>query len=171
MPFKTLRLLAVLGLAVGLATMLGSAKAGAAAGADRYIVKLTDAPLASYRGGVPGLAATNPAATGKVKLDPTSAASKGYVEFLAGKQAAVVEALTTAIGRSPNVDFRYHYAYNGFAVTLTEAEATALGKLPGVAKVQKEFKRELLTDAGPAWIGAPSIWSGASTGGGCACGR
>src|SRR3990170_7716758 len=96
-PFKTLRLLAVLGLAVGLATMLGSAKAGAAAGADRYIVKLTDAPLASYRGGVPGLAATNPAATGKVKLDPTSAASKGYVEFLAGKQAAVLEALTTAI--------------------------------------------------------------------------
>jgi subtilisin family serine protease len=158
------RILAVLGLAVALATTLASAQAGAAAATERYIVKLDDAPLASYRGGIAGLAATNPAAIGAVKLDPTSAASKAYVDYLAGRQSAVLAALTAAIGRTATPVFRYRYAYNGFALELTATEAARLASLPGVAKVERDFVRQPLSDAGPTWIGAPGIWDGSATG-------
>jgi subtilisin family serine protease len=154
----------VLGLAVALATTLASAQAGAAAGTDRYIVQLTDPPLASYRGGVAGLVATNPAAIGAVKLDPTSAASKAYVQYLGGKQSAVLTALATALGRTATPVYSYRYAYNGFALELTALEAGVLRSLPGVAAVRKDYVRYPQTDAGPAWIGAPGVWSGSSTG-------
>ena len=159
-----LRWFAVLGLAVALATVLASAQAGAAPTSDRYIVQLTDPPLASYRGGVLGLAATSPTATGAVKLDPTSAASQAYLQYLAGKQSAVLNAAATVLGRAAAPSFTYRYGYNGFALTLTAQEATLLGKVAGVAKVQKEYTRQLQTDAGPAWIGAPGVWDGSTTG-------
>jgi subtilisin family serine protease len=165
MRLTALRVLATLGLAVALATTLASAQAGAASSTARYIVQLTDPPLASYRGGIPGLAATNPAARGAVKLDPTTAASKAYLDYLASKQASVRSALQLGIGRAITVPFTYRYAYNGFAAVLTEQEAAAARSLSGVAQVQKEFTREPQTDAGPAWIGAPGIWSGGDTGG------
>ena len=43
----------------------------AAAQAEVYIVRLADPPVADYEGGIPGLAATKPAAG--QKLDPSSA--------------------------------------------------------------------------------------------------
>ena len=164
MRLNAWRVLAVLGLAVALATTLASAQAGAAAGTDRYIVQLTDPPLASYRGGIVGLAATNPAATGAVKLDPSSPASKAYLEYLAGKQSAVLAALATTLGRTATPTYTYRYAYNGFALALTEQEAGVLRNIAGVAAVRKDFVRYVQTDAGPAWIGAPGVWNGSSTG-------
>ena len=165
MRLHALRLLAALGLAAALATTLASAQAGAAASTAQYIVQLTDPPLASYRGGIVGLEATNPAARGAVELDVKSAASKAYLDYLATKQANVRSALQLAIGRAVAVPFTYRYAYNGFAAILTEQEAAAARNVSGVAEVEKEFARELQTDAGPAWIGAPGVWSGADTGG------
>jgi subtilisin family serine protease len=158
------RVLAVLGLAVTLATTLASAQAGAAAGTDRYIVKLVDPSLASYRGGVPGLAATNPTAAGAVKLDPSSPASKAYLEYLAGKQSAVLTALSTTLGHTATPTYTYRYAYNGFALSLTAQEADVLRGITGVAAVRKDFVRYVQSDAGPAWIGAPGVWDGTSTG-------
>jgi len=160
-----LRILFALGALVAFATVLVSSQAGAATSADRYIVQLTDSPLASYRGGVAGLAATNPAAIGQVRLDPKSAASKAYLDYLAGRQSAVQSALQATLGRAVAFPYSYRYAYNGFAAVLTEQEAAAVANLSGVAQVQKEYVRELQTDAGPAWIGAPGVWSGADTGG------
>ena len=51
------------------------------------------------------------------------------------------------------------------ALELTEAEAQALARLPGVAGVTPSRDLRPLTDAGPAWIGAPGIWDGTATGG------
>ena len=68
-------------------------------GRARYIVRLADEPLAAYRGGVDGLAATSPSATGAAKLDATSAASQAYRAFLAEQQAAFVGALGAAAPR------------------------------------------------------------------------
>jgi len=158
----------LIALAVSVVLATGLASAGAVTAAtplDRYIVKLAEPPLASYRGGIAGLAATNPAARGETKLDPTSAASRAYLDHLATRQLAVRQAIATKLLRTPAVAFTYRYAYNGFALLLTEAEANLVRSVPGVAKVQKEFTRQLLTDAGPRFIGAPSIWSGTSTGG------
>jgi subtilisin family serine protease len=150
----------VLAAALGAVVLALGAHAGTAAATDRYIVQLTDPPLASYTGGVAGLAATNPAANGQVKLNAESAASKAYLAYLDTRQAAVETAISTALGRSITTQFTYRYAFNGFAAAFTETEAQAVADLPGVEDVQKDFTRHTQTDVGPAWIGAPAVWSG-----------
>jgi subtilisin family serine protease len=155
-------------LAAALAALTGGMLVPAApvnaADQTAYVVQLDDAPLASYRGGIPGLAATNPAALGEVKLDVDSPASQAYLAHLDALHDAVEVSIEGAVGRSVDPQQDYRYAYNGFALELTEAEAATVRRLPAVAQVQQAFERDLLTDAGPAWIGAPSLWSGEQTG-------
>src|SRR4051812_1951624 len=93
---------------------LGS-QAGAGAPLQRYIIQLSDSPLASYRGGVPGLAATNPAAIGAVKLDTASPASRAYLDYLSQRQSAFAATLSQTLGRAVAVPFAYRYAYDGVA--------------------------------------------------------
>ena len=54
------------------------------------IVKLKDASLATYKGDVPGLAATSPLVTGAEKIDTQSANSKQYLGYLNAQQDAFV---------------------------------------------------------------------------------
>jgi hypothetical protein len=61
---------------IGVLVLLAVGSQAGAASLSGYIVQLSDPPLASYRGGVVGLQATNPAAIGAVKLNSTSSASK-----------------------------------------------------------------------------------------------
>ena len=147
-----------------LATLGASSQAGAADELDRYIVQLTDRPLASYRGGILGLEATNPAARGEVKLDTTSAASKAYLSYLAQKHADFLSAVSQALARPVAAEYDYRYAFNGVAIRLSESEAATVASMAGVKNVERETHLELLTDAGPAWIGAPSVWSGGGGG-------
>ena len=130
----------------------------------RYIVMLADAPLAAYGGGVAGLTATDPTVTGAGRLDADTAASRAYLAYLATKHDAAIAAINVAIGRSANVVFRYDTALNGLAVTLTQAEAGRVAGVAGVTRVMADKKLELVTDNGPAWIGAPSIWDGSANG-------
>lgn len=130
-----------------------------------YIVRLVDPPLASYRGDMSGLQATNPGAASQTKLDVNSPASVAYRQYLAQKQEQVIAAMEQRFGHQIEVRYRYDVAYNGFAAWLTGEEAVELATLPGVAGVQKEFIRYPTTDSGPPWIGAPGIWDGSATGG------
>jgi len=127
-----------------------------------YIVRLADPPLASYRGGIGGLTATSPAVVEGSRLDTESAASRAYLAHLSTVQDAVVAQATLSLGRAPEVAHRYSYAYNGLALDITAAEAERLRDLPGVAAVNAPVEREILTDAGPEWIGAPSLWDGSA---------
>ncbi|MEX2211958.1 MAG: S8 family peptidase [Gaiellaceae bacterium] len=163
---RTVSAVVVLAVALGLAVMTAGAQTSTAAATDTYIVQLADPPLASYTGGIAGLAATNPAASGQVKLDPSSAASKAYLSYLGSRHSAVKTAMSIALGRSVSTQFTYRYAFNGFAAGFTETEAKAVAGMPGVADVQKDFTRQVQTDVGPTWIGAPAVWSG--NGGGSA---
>lgn len=156
---------AVASVVLALSMIIPSGAAAAEPGRATYLVRLADAPLASYRGGLPGLEATSPAALGTGRLDVASAASQAYLGFLAGRQSAVRAAAGVALGRSVAPKFTYRHAYNGMAVDLGEAEAQRFRALPGVVSVRKEFTRRITTDAGPQWIGAPAVWSGAATGG------
>lgn len=132
--------------------------------AKAHIVRLADPPLASYAGGVAGLAPTKPAVLGATKLNPNSTASRRYLSHLATRQTQLVAAAEAAVGRSLQVAHRYRHAYNGLALTLTPAEADRVSRLPGVAQVQPAVTRHVLTDAGPQWIGAPAIWKGSASG-------
>ncbi|MEX0673464.1 MAG: S8 family serine peptidase [Gaiellaceae bacterium] len=163
---RTLTAALALAAALTLIAATVGAGTGTAAAGDTYIVQLADPPLASYTGGIAGLAATNPAARGEVKLDATSPASKAYLAHLDSRRQGVLAAMKVALSRDVAAQFTYRYAYNGFAAALSESEAAAVAKLPGVADVQKDYVRQVQTDVGPTWIGAPTIWSG--NGGGSA---
>jgi uncharacterized repeat protein (TIGR01451 family) len=130
-----------------------------------YIIRLVDAPLASYRGGVQGLEATNPAIKGEPKLDVRSSASISYLEYLEGVQTQFIASMEQAVDHAVEVKFQYKYATNGMAVWLTPQEADAVAKLPGVASVERDAMSYPTTDVGPAFIGAEGIWDGTSTGG------
>ncbi len=131
----------------------------------RYIVRLLEPPLASYRGGIGGFAPTSPAARSVQRLDIAGAPERAYAVYLGRRQAEVEASIGAAIGRPLEVDRRYHVAFNGFVAPMTAREAARAAKVPGVAAVTPEVMRFLDTDAGPEWIGAPSVWDGSATGG------
>ncbi|HVM17576.1 MAG TPA: S8 family serine peptidase [Gaiellaceae bacterium] len=152
-------------LSAAVVAAVGAASPAASTERAVHVVVLDEAPLAVYRGGIDGLAATDPAVTGASRLDPDAAASRAYREFLASRQDAVLAAAGATVGRSLEPLHRYDAVLNGFAVRLSPAEAALVEDVPGVSRVVQEFHRELLTDAGPEWIGAPGVWSGSDTGG------
>jgi subtilisin family serine protease len=151
--------------AVGALVTAGSPAASASSDRPLHVVLLDESPLAAYRGGAGGLAATAPEVTGAARLDPESPSSVAYREFLRTRQNAVLASAAALLGRSVEAQLRYDTVLNGFATRLSRDEAAAIAQLPGVSRVVEEFERELLTDAGPEWIGAPGIWNGSHTGG------
>jgi len=124
-----------------------------------YIVRLADAPIATYDGGVRGFEATSAKANGHKRLNTKSKAAKKYEKFLRNQQKEVLGNAGVAFGRGLDTKFDYQHAFNGFAVVLTVDEAKAMRSLDGVVSVQRERTEQLLTDVGPAWIGAPEIWT------------
>lgn len=175
MPVKPLTLISLAAIVIVAAVAAAQASSGKPALSDpvpanealelstgpaTYIVRLVDDPVAAYRGGIPGLAATALRLTGRSKLALDSAAVGAYREYLAARQKQLVDAMTAAFGREMQIPFRYDIAFNGLAVVLTGQEAADLTTFPGVAAVRREELRRPLTDAGPAWIGAPALWDG-----------
>lgn len=133
-------------------------------GPDYHIVLLADPPLARYRGGLPGLAATNPAARGDAGLDAESSDTQAYLAHLDRVQRRAILAIEREIGHPLAVSDRYRFALNGFAAWLAPAEAARVRRLPGVRLVHRQRLRQPLTDAGPAWSGARGIWDGSALG-------
>jgi hypothetical protein len=129
-----------------------------------YIVQLADQPVASYTGGVAGLAATKPVAGSKLNL--TSAAAQAYSAYLAQKQQSV----KTLVAGAPIV-YDYQVVLNGFSAMLTDDEVRALQASGNVADVSADVAREPLTNYTPTFLGldgAAGLWSqlGGKTGAG-----
>ena len=80
----------ILGLLIGRPVMAADPGKDGLVG---VIVKLEDAPLAAYNGGVEGLAATNTAVTGEKRLNVRSERSRLYVEHLARKMQAMEKSI------------------------------------------------------------------------------
>ncbi len=130
---------------------------------ELYIVRLDAPAVPSYAGGIAGIPATKPDARAGQKLDPGAPAPREYRTFVQAEQAELVASIADRTGREPTVRFSYTNAVNGVAVELTRDEAMATAELPGVVSVQVDETRELQTDVGPEWIGAPAIWDGSAT--------
>lgn len=139
-PQKTMKIAPVIG-ASARASNAGVADATAA---QPYIVQLSAAPLASYAGDLPGLAATNPAVTGARSLDLNSPASRAYLAYLKAQQEKFLASLDAALGCTVTPSFVYFYAMNGMTVKLTAAEAAQVAKLPDVISVRRDMARPLL---------------------------
>ncbi len=130
-----------------------------------YIIRFSEQSLAMYSGGVEGLAATNARSLGARKLNARSPASLAYLDFLAERQTAHMDAIEQSIGRSVEVRHFYRAVLNGVAARIDASEAAAVTQLPGVISVTKDRAFALDTDAGPSFIGAPAIWDGIATAG------
>ncbi len=144
------RFLALLGSAL-LVSALVPASVSAKAPADQFtkggnfIVQMSDPPVVAYRGGTKGLKATAPK-PGE-KIDPLSAKVVEYAKFLKGEQAAALDATG---GKKV---YNYVYAYNGFAATMTAAQANKMATQPGVLSVAADEKLNLDTSSTPAFLG------------------
>ena len=144
-----------------------------------YIVRLKDLPVATYNGNVAGFAATNPQVSKKalfkqlanskkssqqirkeLRLDLDAPEVKAYSNYLENKQQVFLSKANSKLGRNLNVIYKYKNAFNGMAISLTQAEAAQLADLSDVAYVERERTEQMDTDTGPILIGAPEVWSG-----------
>ena len=94
-----------------------------------------------------------------------SPAVLSYGNYLLSKQADFISEAAQVLDRDIEPAYQYSLANNGLAIMMTPEEAAAVSKLPGVIFVQRDFERQLQTDNGPAWVGAPGLWDGSNTGG------
>lgn len=142
----------------------GAAAMPAPADAEIYIVQLAGDPLATYRGGLPGLPPTSPIEAGTGRLDVDTAVSTRYLDHIDRVQARAVDALSHALGRPVAALDRYRVVFNGLAVRLTPAEAAVVAGVPSVVDVHPEAVDRVATDVGPAWSGAAGVWEGGDVG-------
>ena len=121
------------------------------------IVKLDEPSLASYTGGVAGLAPTSPQATGSSRLDVRSAASQAYLGHLARTQAAVESAARSA---APDARITQHFdvVLNGLAVVVPANQVEALRKIRGVISVERDEVLQVDTDRSPQFLQADIVW-------------
>ncbi|WP_104180559.1 S8 family peptidase [Arthrobacter sp. B0490] len=98
----------------------------------KYIVVLADKPVATYEGGVAGMAPTKP--QDGAKLDAAAANVQQYSEFLETKQQEVAA--------EKNVDIKRTYtaAINGFAADLSTDQAVELAKSDKVLLVAPDVE-------------------------------
>ncbi len=110
-----------------------------------YVVLLDDPALASYDGGLAGLAATRPAEGESVDMTGTDA--RRYADYLSQQQSEVLDEIDA------EATYTYQVAFNGFAVELDGARATKLAGLPGVTAVLPNEVRSLDTVQSPEYLG------------------
>ncbi|MFD7312100.1 S8 family serine peptidase [Promicromonospora sp. NPDC059942] len=122
-----------------------------------YLIRLAEAAVPTYTGGVEGLAATAPRA-GRT-LDPSTTRVREYTEFLEAEQDDFVTRMERKVGHDVDVPFTYQYAANGLSAVLTPQEAAEVAKDPAVAYISLDKEHELHTDAGPAWSNADALWN------------
>jgi subtilisin family serine protease len=145
---------------VGLAVTSAGTTAQAAtdtSGAATYIVQMSGAPIASYTGDIPGLAATKPD-KGK-KIDTRSSAATAYRNHL---QAVHSEVLGRAGLASRPTVYNYDVTLNGVAMKLTATEANRLKHTSGVLNVWKSEIYKSDTISTPAFLGldgANGVWN------------
>ena len=125
-----------------------------------WIVQLEEPALASYRGGIAGLRATSPEATGRDRLDVDSGASRAYVDHLSRRQQELGRDLESMLGRDVKVTARFQHALNAMVVRVAPEEAQLLADLTGVTAVYPDQKWQLDTDVSNETIGSPAIWEG-----------
>ncbi|MET7597645.1 S8 family serine peptidase [Streptomyces sp. NPDC005481] len=153
-------------LAVSLAVVCSGAPAQATDGptlepvsghlpAGRYIVTLSDAPVALYQGGVDGMAATAPSRGGKV--DTGSNAGRRYRSYLQDRQSRIA----ASVGAKARG--RYTVVTNGFTAKLTAVQAARLSRQPGVLRVSPDGWNKVSDDSRSTDImglsGPHGVWS------------
>lgn len=151
-------------LGIACLTLLASFAVAAPAAAvnvqheQTYIVGFTEAPLASYRGGLANLPAPQRSPDARSRLQAASPSAEAYVGALRGMQRQKLARIDRALGRHIVPLLSMQHAFNGVVVQLTASEADALRIDPEVRLIEPYREYRLDTDVGPRFIGAKKVW-------------
>ncbi len=143
----------------------GSSDAALTAADDRprtHIVVFRDAPLATYQGGVAGIAKPARKGNGRGRIDVANPQARAYVKHLEEKQRGYEARIDRALGRQLKVTQRMQHALNAIVTTMSPLEAEAISRLPEVQLVEAYREYSLDTNVSPALIGATTVWDGIS---------
>ena len=156
--------------ASGAASTAASRSAGPKPGGTiAYIVQMLEDPVVAYDGGIPGLAATSSRSGDHV--NPNSAQVRRYQDFLNRGHG---QALAAAGAPSTAKFYDYTFSFNGFAATLTPAQAARLAQQPNVVAVNPDERRQPMTDNTPTELGLTGedgLWATGGPGGTAAVGE
>jgi subtilisin family serine protease len=114
----------------------------------RWIVQLSE----------PALARHPQARTRAGRLDPAAKAATDYTGQLARTQASFTGRLHQVAPKAA-VQRTYHVALDGMSVRMSDADAAAVRRLPGVLAVTPDIPYQLDMFSTPAQIGAPALWN------------
>ncbi|TVT49933.1 S8 family peptidase, partial [Amycolatopsis rhizosphaerae] len=119
-----------------------AAPAGSAQNQDpapgRYLVTLAQKPVATYEGGVAGIAPTKPASGRKVDVKSTN--THRYQDYLVDQQNRVAASAGVTPAR------HYSVATNGFTAELSRVQALRLMTTPGVVSVEPDVLHHTTND-------------------------
>ncbi|SEL43930.1 PA domain-containing protein [Colwellia chukchiensis] len=124
-----------------------------------YIIQLEDASLATYSGGVRGLAPTIKSASNKEKLDTQSVAAVAYRQYLQARQNEMAATLQSKFP-SLQVQRNLSVTLNGLIVSVP-GKVDLKAKLQNIPGVKKVFEHEMYKahlDASLDLINAPAVW-------------
>jgi subtilisin family serine protease len=110
---------------------------------------------ASYTGGVAGLAATSPRATGK-SLKANAGAVAAYDRYTSGRADAISAAVKQAVPAA-DISQTFQTVYGGVSAKVPANAVNALLQVPGVAAVQRDTLEQPLDD-NTQFIGATTVW-------------
>ena len=154
MGVKSFGALLVLAAAAILVAVVPASQGAGDESTSTYVVQLVQAPAVTYEGGVSGYAATKPARGNK--LAKHSSKVSNYTAYLDRQHSAALAEVSDA-----DKVYDYNIAFNGFAAKLTDAQARAIEKVPGVLSVQADVIYEADTATTPHFLGLDSphgIW-------------
>ena len=131
----------------------------------RYTIVLKGEPVAAYRGGTAGYAAIPRVAHGRKagRVDLRAPAAQAYAAYLTQRQDEFARGLSRSLGRVIEPVATMQHALNAVIVELDAREAALAAQGADVDFVEREHELQLLTDRGPTFIGAPSIWDGSAS--------
>jgi subtilisin family serine protease len=112
-----------------------------------YIVQLSAAGAASYKGETPGYAATKPELGSK--LDRSSGQVESYVKYLEQSH----DRLLTEIGAADAKIYSFRYALNGFAARLTASQVSRLAQRSEVARIWLDTDQHVHTSNSAVFLG------------------
>lgn len=137
-------------------------------GRGTFIVVFKEAPLATYKGTLPGIGAPERefVASGKGKIDVAGTEAQEYVDYLQSRQAQMENRMSTMMGRDVTPRATMQHAINAMVVDLSPSEAKTMRGMAEVRFVEEYREYALDTDVGPALIGAPAVWTGSNPGSG-----
>lgn len=120
------------------------------------MIKLDHDALASYRGGIDGMAATSPGVTGH-DLNLSSAAAKDYTAYLKSNEQAAIAAIED-IAPKASVNSRQRIVYGGLAAMVPADKVKEIAKIDGVVAVQKDVLHKPLTDSSAAFLNTGPVY-------------